>query len=297
MLSIVPNWEHSISANPNGKQARTMDAWEEDLLQRYPEPSAKMADQFRDYGENARDGVAEFYRQNHRYQCVEFVRRKRAQYLGRNRCQMSIWEAMEFLNELVDDSDPDLDLPQIEHLLQTAEAIRADGHPSWFILTGLVHDLGKILCLWGEPQWAVVGDTFPVGCAFSDKIVYAEAFEGNPDHQNPRFASRLGMYQANAGLDQVLISWGHDEYMYHVAKDYLPAPALAMIRFHSCYPIHREGEYAFLMNDQDHEAMNWVRAFNPYDLYTKRDQRMDVQGLRPFYEDLISQYFPAKIDW
>ena len=82
---------------------------------------------------------------------------------------MSVWEALEFLNTLVDDSDPDIELPQIEHLLQTAEAIRADGHPDWFVLTGLIHDLGKVLCLFGEPQWAVVGDTFPVGCRFSEQ--------------------------------------------------------------------------------------------------------------------------------
>ena len=60
---------------------------------------------------------------------------------------MGIWEAMDFLNTLVDDSDPDTDLSQIEHNLQTAEAIRRDGHPRWFQLTGLVHDLGKVLCL------------------------------------------------------------------------------------------------------------------------------------------------------
>ena len=60
---------------------------------------------------------------------------------------MTVWEAIEFLNELIDDSDPDIELPQIEHILQTAEAIRKDGHPR-FILTGLIHDLGKILCLW-----------------------------------------------------------------------------------------------------------------------------------------------------
>ena len=89
---------------------------------------------------------------------------------------MGIWEAMEFLNTLVDDSDPDTSLTQIEHLMQTAEAIRADGHPRWFILTGLIHDLGKILCLFGEPQWAVVGDTFPVGCRYSDQIVFPEFF-------------------------------------------------------------------------------------------------------------------------
>src|SRR5438128_8381948 len=35
----------------------------------------------------------------------------------------------EYLNTLVDDSDPDTDLTQIEHLLQTAEAIRKDAHP------------------------------------------------------------------------------------------------------------------------------------------------------------------------
>src|SRR2546422_6255074 len=42
------------------------------------------------------------------------------------------------------------------------------------VLTGLIHDLGKVLCLFGEPQWAVVGDTFPVGCAHSDTIVFPE---------------------------------------------------------------------------------------------------------------------------
>jgi len=36
---------------------------------------------------------------------------------------MSIWECIELLNEFVDESDPDLDEPQIEHLLQSAEAI------------------------------------------------------------------------------------------------------------------------------------------------------------------------------
>ena len=42
---------------------------------------------------------------------------------------MKFWEAVEFLNTLVDDSDPDIDLNQTQHLLQTSEAIRADGSP------------------------------------------------------------------------------------------------------------------------------------------------------------------------
>ena len=270
----------------------SLDEWEDDLLRRYP-----ARDTFRDYAAEVRPGVREFYRLNHRYQTFEFGQQKRQQYLSLAKTQMGVWQAMEYLNTLVDDSDPDIDLPQIEHLLQTAEAIRSDNQPRWFILTGLIHDLGKILCLWGEPQWAVVGDTFPVGCKFSDRIVFHEAFIDNPDSTNERYQSDLGIYSAHCGLDQVNLSWGHDEYLYHVVKNYLPEPALNMIRDHSCYPVHREGAYRFLMNEHDHEMMKWVNAFNQYDLYTKRDERMDVAGLRPFYQQLIDEYFPASLHW
>jgi inositol oxygenase len=41
----------------------------------------------------------------------------------------------------------------------------------------------------------------------------------------------------------------------------------------------------------------WVNDFNQYDLYTKRDERMDVAGLRPYYEALIAEYFPSQIRW
>jgi inositol oxygenase len=270
----------------------SLDEWEDDLLRRYP-----ARDTFRDYAAEVRPGVREFYRLNHRYQTFEFGQQKRQQYLSLAKTQMGVWQAMEYLNTLVDDSDPDIDLPQIEHLLQTAEAIRSDNQPRWFILTGLIHDLGKILCLWGEPQWAVVGDTFPVGCKFSDRIVFHEAFLDNPDSTNERYQSDLGIYSTHCGLDQVNLSWGHDEYLYHVVKNYLPEPALNMIRYHSCYPVHREGAYRFLMNEHDHEMMKWVNAFNQYDLYTKRDERMDVAGLRPFYQQLIDEYFPASLHW
>ncbi len=54
-------------------------------------------------------------------------------------------EALEMLNSLVDESDPDVDLPNIVHAFQTAERIRAD-YPEleWFQLVGLIHDLGKV---------------------------------------------------------------------------------------------------------------------------------------------------------
>jgi len=278
-----------------------LDEWEDFLQRRYPEPKAGDVVEgraFRDYRAEARPSVKEFYRLNHRYQTLDFTRAKRREYLGLERRTMGIWEAMEYLNTLVDDSDPDTDLTQIEHLLQTAESIRADGGPRWMILTGLIHDLGKILCLWGEPQWAVVGDTFPLGCEWSETIVFPEFFADNPDSNVAEYQTANGISTEGAGLDQVMLSWGHDEYLYHVVRDYLPEEALYMIRYHSFYPAHREGAYRNLMNDKDMRLFKTaVNAFNPYDLYSKTPVKPDVAALRPFYEELIAEYFPAKLRW
>lgn len=257
----------------------------------------KAPDAYRNYEAATRDCVKELYRLNHSQQTLAFVQAKKAEYLPLNKAEMSIWEAMDFLNNFVDDSDPDLALPQIIHALQTAEAIRKDGHPRWFILAGFIHDLGKMLCMWDEPQWAVVGDTNPVGCAFSDKIVYSEFFANNPDAQDPRLNTKYGIYEPHCGLDNVHLSWGHDEYLYHVVKNYLPEEALWMIRYHSCYVVHRENEYGHLLTERDHKMLEWVRAFNPYDLYSKVEETPNFEDYRAYYEDLVAEFFPPKLKW
>ena len=154
---------------------------------------------FRDYSllETPRQiGVRAFYTEQHAKQTYAFVQAQHAKHLGLQRREMSIWEAAgaspaaladadsrlvphgaltparrahpELLNEVVDDSDPDLDLPQvrgraaaawrrgedsartldtsltcaaqIQHLLQTAEACRA-AYPDedWLHLTAFIH--------------------------------------------------------------------------------------------------------------------------------------------------------------
>jgi inositol oxygenase len=265
----------------------------------YPEPEHKLKEDYRNYDDPARDTVREFYRLNHKYQTFEFVKSKKAEFVFNTsgKREMSILDAVMYLNTLVDDSDPDIDLPQLQHLLQTSEAIREHGYEDWFVLTGLIHDLGKVLCLFGEPQWAVVGDTFPVGCKHSDKIVYPEFFKDNPDSNNPLFNTRLGIYEEGCGLRNVEMSWGHDEYMYHLMKDYLPDEALYMIRYHSFYAWHREGEYEYLLDDHDRKMLPWVKKFNPFDLYTKSPKTPVWEDLKPYYVDLIKKYLPEKLDW
>ena len=277
----------------------SLDEWEEDVLLRYPDPesiaTSKSTEEYRNYDDPKRETVKEFYRLNHTYQTYDFVQEKRNGFLKFDKKEMTVWDAFDFLNQLVDDSDPDTDLSQLQHLLQTSEAIRADGHPDWMVLTGLMHDMGKVLCLFGEPQWAVVGDTFPVGCAYSDKVVYPEYFSNNPDFNHPVYSTTNGVYQPGCGLRNVTMSWGHDEYVYQMLKDYIPQEGLYMLRYHSFYAWHRESAYDHLLDDHDRSMLKWLKLFNPYDLYSKSPEPPDWKKLRPFYEDLAAKYLPAKL--
>ena len=85
--------------------------------------------------------------------------------------------------------------------------------------------------------------------------------------------------------------------VYHVVKDRLPLEALYALRYHSFYPWHKEGEYDYLANDQDRAMLKWVRAFNRYDLYSKGDGRPDAKALRPYYEELVNEFFPDPLRW
>ncbi|KAJ6860998.1 hypothetical protein NC651_037167 [Populus alba x Populus x berolinensis] len=198
----------------------------------------------------------------------------REEYSRLDKAEMSIWECCELLNDVVDESDPDLDEPQIMHLLQSAEAIRKD-YPDedWLHLTALIHDLGKILLLpqfGGLPQWSAVGVIYSVGCAFDESNVHYQFFKENPDFNNPKYNTKNGVYSEGCGLSNVLMSFGHDDYMYLVAKENgttLPSAALFVIRYHSFYPLHSCGAYKHLMNEEDVENLEWLQIFNKYDLY------------------------------
>ncbi|KAI9009000.1 inositol oxygenase [Phycomyces nitens] len=284
--------EHSLS-----EALKVTEAWENFLQTKYGQnTSSKNTEAFRVYTEEETT-VTKFYRENHEKQTLAHVLAQKQKYGTLDKARMGIWEALEVLNGLVDESDPDTALPQMVHALQSAEAARKDGRPRWMILVALIHDLGKYLFFMGEPQWTVVGDTFPVGCQYSDKIVYRPFLNHNPDHCHPVYSTKYGIYSPNCGLDKVNLSYGHDEYLYQVCKSYLPKEALYCIRYHSFYSCHTEGEYSWLLNDFDLEMMPFLKIFNQYDLYSKAEQPPDTNALEPFYRELINEYFPPTIDW
>jgi inositol oxygenase len=280
---------------PTATPLDSLDQWEDFLEGRYQE--GKSEEQFRQYDAEANPGVAEFYRINHQMQTFDYVMGKEAQYFGLKRARKTVWEAAEYLNTLVDDSDPDTDLTQIEHLLQTSEAMRRDGQPRWMVLVGFIHDLGKCLCLYGEPQWGVVGDTFPVGCAWQKEVVFPEYFAANPDRNVTKFQTKYGIYEPGCGLENVHMSFGHDGYIAEVMKPYLPDEALYMLRFHSFYAWHRHDAYKYFENEKDKAMLQWVRKFNPYDLYSKGNTKPDLKQLKPYYDELFAEFLPETLAW
>lgn len=51
------------------------------------------------------------------------------------------------------------------------------------------------------------------------------------------------------------------------------------------------------MTAQDQKYLAAVKDFNPYDLYSKADEPVNINAVRPYYQGLIEKYFPAIVEW
>lgn len=146
-------------------------------------------DGFRNYEDSCRqDIVKQTYTEMHTKQTVDFVRQQHENWLKFDKGEFTIMEMVDVLDALVDDSDPDNDLPNSIHDFQTAERIRKEWpNHDWFHLVGLLHDIGKVMaceevaCKCLLEQWAVVGDTFCCGlCTNTGKCVRCRVFQRQP---------------------------------------------------------------------------------------------------------------------
>jgi inositol oxygenase len=257
---------------------------------------------YRDYS-MAAENVSQCYKTARTRQTVDFVEKMVHKFSGFD-TKIGIWDMMEDLNSLVDVSDPDCSHPNLYHAVQTAEMMRKDGLPEWMQLMGLLHDIGKIMYKQGsndegtgeKSQWAMVGDTFIVGCRLPEGLIYPEFNELNPDMSNPSYNTKCGMYSEACGLDNTQCSWGHDEYLYRILSSNknphnLPDEALYVARFHSLYAYHDKQEYRHFQSSKDKEMFETLKLFNKYDLYSKTDDIYDVEQLKPYYMGLIRQFF------
>lgn len=244
-----------------------------------------------------------FYVKQHKTQTLSFVQNKISSYQNLNKMKMNIHQALEMLDDFIDPSDPDVDLPNSIHAYQTAERIRKHRPlQEQLQLTGLIHDLGKVLFKFGEESHVVVGDTYAVGCPFPKSIVYYETMKNNPDFHNPLLYNGFGIYYKKCGIENLKICFGHDEYLYIVLKNNknhkLDKKYWDIIRFHSFYPWHTGNAYQEFMTPEDQNLLEEVLDFNQFDLYSKEDIDFKLTNeIKEYYKKLIDKYFPGDLNW
>jgi inositol oxygenase len=269
-----------------------------------------------------------FYRLNHARQTLDFVKRQASTFSNLNKAKMSVWDALERLNQLREyeaallkgtpenggaaageggiQLDPDM--PMMEHALQTAEAFRLE-YPEieWAGLVGLLHPLGKLLAhatFGAEPQWAVCGESFPVGCRFHSSVLHSQFFSANPDRRRRTYSTPTGVYAPGCGLNGVCMSWGSAEYLYLVLllnKIKLPKEALWLLRHQNFATLLRPGRpYNEILSDFDRNMLPMLGAFRKAKVYSRRDVpgRLYGEELVVFYNDLIAKYIPTEeLNW
>ena len=241
----------------------------------------------------------ELYNNMHSNQNLEFVLKIKDKYSKLNNVKMSIKEALSKMDSFIDPSDPDLDVENSIHAYQTAERIKKKyPEDKELQIVGLIHDLGKVLFDFGEPNWAIVGDTYVVGCEFPKSIVYYDTLKNNSDFNK---YDKLGIYEYGCGLDNLNITFGHDEYLYQVLKQNhnhkISDRYLDIIRFHSFYPWHTGNDYYCFMNEKDKTVLKDVLMFNEFDLYSKEDPIEITNEVKEYYDKLLDEYFEGDMMW
>ena len=191
-----------------------------------------------------------FYKEMHEKVDLEYTLKMRKKYSKYDKCKMTIKKALSMMDDFIDPSDPDLDVPNSIHAYQTAERIRKKyPEDKELQIAGLIHDLGKVLFSYGERSYNVVGDTYVLGCKFPETIVYYETMKNNKDYH--KYDEKC-IYEKNCGLENLIISFGHDEYLYKVltknTNHLFPYKYSKIIRYHSFYPWHTHNEYIYFMN-------------------------------------------------
>jgi inositol oxygenase len=297
---------------------------------------------FRNYSSsNENNQVEKTYKNMLQNQTIEFVLEKKKFYKNNPNLVINIWDTIDKLDSIIDDSDPDSELPQIVHAYQTSISLKNKSldlfyikslfsklewdnlteskriyfsksiknfynnicNWDWLPLIGLIHDMGKVLLLdeFGKlDQWAVVGDTFPVGYKLSPAYIYQQK-----GYHLKNESLIKNNYNKGIGFNNLLMSWGHDEYLASVLeknKTFLSKEAIYIIRFHSFYSWHSPKDsirgYTDLADDFDWYMLPLLKFFQKSDLYSKTRNIPEINEIKKEFNILIDKYFLSHlINW
>uniref|UniRef100_A0A7S4N1T4 Inositol oxygenase n=1 Tax=Odontella aurita TaxID=265563 RepID=A0A7S4N1T4_9STRA len=217
------------------------------------------------------------YRHTWKTQCVGYVRRMRDRYLTFSLGKVDVRSALEMAKTLPchpyrvnGQAGPSLRT----FLFSLADAVRLDGYPDWMQMAALVHELGRVVSIL-DPKtameveatgydWALSCRSRVVGCAPVRRASFREFHSLNPDRNDGRYNTALGMYEEHCGLENVLLTWTGPEYINHMLRHNgasIPDEGFDMIRLFPLGDWHDHGEYEHLTNEDDGDARPFVSDF------------------------------------
>lgn len=192
---------------------------------------------------------------------VDTLKRKYENYVFG---EFYIWDLVKSLSSCIDPLDERLGVgSQAIHALQVAEYMEEDGitDPDMLVL-GIIHDLAKVLLLPHEPPENVCYNT-----------------------------SIIGEYEDGIGLDNCVLTWCQDEFLYSRMKDHVPDHIAWLIRYHGI----DSNKCKRYMDKRDKEyTEQYLRDFKRYDGMSKSFYKIPKKSIND-YQNLIESYFPNPI--
>lgn len=243
---------------------------------------------------------------NRARQTVDFVdKQKRKMLSSKPRRVLRVWEAVSLLKRLKLSSKESV----FENSLAVAELCRKQfPGERWLHVAGLLHNLGFVTVMkefGSRPLWKVLGETFPVGCKFSEDISYSHYFSSNPDRRKKIFNSHVGAYKRGCGLDELRMSWSASEYLCTVlgmekakANHKLPKQAMFLLRYHKFYSLLLPGQhYHDFMTLEDEQNLQVLIEFNRIQFeasspQSKQQEELEEEVDLEYYKDLVEEFFP-----
>lgn len=251
---------------------------------------------FRNYVNNI--PIQDFYRKQHTQLTYNKAFENNYMFINSVKKRYSINELLDICDQIVDPSDPDMNMSQTIHSYQTAIGAMKTGYNDELITLCLIHDLGKCVNkLCDIDMTFLVGDTYPLGCPFEkDSIILSDTFTQNTDNDHSFFQNEYGIYSKNCGFDCMLFT-GHDEMIYRSCKESnskLSEEGLYILRYHSFYPWHSNNGYSKYASEYDFKNKHLLQKFQKLDLYTKSNEPL-LETDKEKVLEITKQFFPNGI--
>lgn len=178
--------------------------------------------------------------------------------------EVYVWDLVEKLSLVIDPTDRELyGVSQWIHTLQVLDGMEKDNiQDPEILLAGILHDVGKILLLFGELPENVVCD---------NDLLNKDAI----------------------GLNNCYFNWNHDEFAYLKFKNYVPDKISKIIRYHSI-KMNILTNNNIMTNDDILFVENYLIPFRKWDKTTKSIYNIPNVDIS-YYKDLVFSFFPKKI--